>query len=170
MLFKLLKANSYMPKMVVNDRDTTLMNVVATVLPDSSVVLCYFHVGKNVIAKIITDCKVKQKVVIVDGKKKLVDKVKPSEIVVTIFHAWEKVVESPTQELYANNVMEFQDACKNFHKFLHYVQTTILDTVKENIVREWTDLVLHLGCRTTNRVEVAHGKVKPHHVSCFNPK
>jgi len=27
-------------------------------------------------------------------------------------------------------------------------------------VRAWTDLVLHLGCRTTNRVEGAHGVVK----------
>jgi len=74
------------------------MNVVATVLPDSSVILCYFHVGKNVRAKIITDCKVKQKVVIVNGEKKLVDEVKYSEIIDTIFHAWEKVVECPTQE------------------------------------------------------------------------
>jgi len=78
---------------------------------------------------------VKPKVVIVDGKEKLVDKVKPSEIVDTISHAGEKVVESPNKELYASNVMEFQDACKNFLKFLHYVQTTILDTVKVKTVR-----------------------------------
>ena len=90
---------------------------------------CYFHVGKNVRAKIITDCRVKPKIVVVDGKKKLVDQVKPSEIVDNIFHAWEKVVESPTQELYASNVMEFQDACKIFPKFPHYVQTIILDTL-----------------------------------------
>lgn len=56
--------------------------------------------------------------------------------------------------------MEFQDASKNFPKFLHYVQTTILDTVKDKIVRACTDLVLHLGCRPTNRVEGAHGRVK----------
>ena len=85
MLLKLLKPNSYMPKVVVTDRDMTLMNVVANDLPDNSAILCYFHVGKNVRAKIITDCKVKQKVVIVDGQKKLVDEVKYSEIVDTIF-------------------------------------------------------------------------------------
>ena len=56
--------------------------------------------------------------------------------------------------------MEFQDACKNYPKFLHYVRTTILDTLKDKIVRAWTDLVLHLGCKTTNRVEGAHGRVK----------
>jgi len=67
--------------------------------------------------------------------------------------------ESPTQELYASNLMELQDACKNYPMFLHYVQTTILDIVKDKIVRAWTGLVLHLGCRTTNRVEGAHGRV-----------
>jgi len=70
------------------------------------------------------------------------------------------LVESPTQELYAGNLMEFQDACKDYPKFLHYVETTILIPFRDKIVRAWTDLVLHLGCRTTNRVEGAHGVVK----------
>jgi hypothetical protein len=110
--------------------------------------------------KCITDCRVKPKVVKVDGKEKHVNEVKPSEIVDTIFSAWEKVVESPTQESYASNVMQFRDVCKNFPKFLDYVQSSILDIVKEKLVKAWTNLVLHLGCRTTNRVEGAHGIVK----------
>jgi len=52
------------------------------------------------------------KVVKVDGKRKLVNEVKPSEIVDVIFSAWKKVVESPTQESYASNVMQFPYACK----------------------------------------------------------
>ena len=97
MLLKLLKPNRHMLKVVVTDRDRALMNIVANVLPDSSEILCYFHVGKNVRAKIITDCKVNLKVVIVDGQKKLVEEVEHSKIVDTIFDAWEKLVESPTQ-------------------------------------------------------------------------
>jgi len=46
MLLKLLKPKSDMRKVVVTDRDTTLMNVVAIVLPESSAMLCYFHLGK----------------------------------------------------------------------------------------------------------------------------
>ena len=162
MLLKLLNPNSDMHKGVVTDRETTMMNVVANVLPDSSAILCYFHVGKTVRPKIITDCKVKQNIVVVDGQKKIVDEVKHSKLVDTIFDAWEKLVESPTQELYADNLMEFQDACKDYSKFLHYVQTTILKPFKDKIVRAWTNLVLHLGCRTTIRVEGAHGVVKEH--------
>jgi len=160
MLLKLLGPNSDMPKVVVTDRDTDMMNVVANVLLDISAILCYFHVGKNVRSRIITDCKVKQNVVVVDGQKKIVDEEKHSKLVDTIFDAWEKLVESLTQELYAGNLLEFQDACKDYLKFLHYVETTILKPFKDKLVRAWTDLVLHLGCRTTNRVEGAHGVVK----------
>jgi len=69
------------------------------------------------------------------------------------------MVESPTEELYANALVEFQDACSDFPLFLTYVMTTLKE-VKEKIVRAWTDHVLHLGCRTTNRVESAHALVK----------
>ena len=57
MLLKLLGPNSDMSKVVVTDRDTGMMNVVANVLSDSSAILCYFHVGKNVRSRIIIDCK-----------------------------------------------------------------------------------------------------------------
>ena len=55
--------------------------------------------------------------------------------------------------------MEFQNVCHDFPKFLTYVMTT-LDVVKKKIVRASTNHVLHLGCRTTNRVESAHALVK----------
>ncbi|AES97825.2 hypothetical protein MTR_5g060540 [Medicago truncatula] len=61
---------------MTNIKDTTLLNAVANVLPDSSAIVCYFHVRENIRAKIITDCKVKQKVVVVDEQKKLVYDVK----------------------------------------------------------------------------------------------
>jgi len=32
--------------------------------------------------------------------------------------------------------------------------------LKKKTMKAWTDRVLHLGCRTTNRVEGAHGRVK----------
>ena len=69
-MLKFLKSKSDMPKVVVTDMDTTLMNVVATVLLDISAILCYFHVGRNVRAKCITDCRVNPKVVKVDEKKR----------------------------------------------------------------------------------------------------
>ena len=88
MLLKLLGPNSDMPKVVVTDKDTGMMNAVTNVLPGSSAIMCYFHVGKNVRSRIIPDCKVKQNVVVVDGQKKIVDEEKHSKLVDTIFDAW----------------------------------------------------------------------------------
>ena len=56
--------------------------------------------------------------------------------------------------------MEFKNVCKDFPKFLTYVESTVLDVVKDKIVRAWTYHVLRLGCRTTNRVEGAHAIIK----------
>jgi len=113
---------------------------------------CNFHVQANVKQRCILDCKCplgKN-----DGKE-----VKHGDVVKKIMRAWKAMVESPTQELYANALVDFQDVCSDFPLFLKYAMTT-LNEVKEKIVRAWTDHVLHLGCRTTNRVESAHALVK----------
>jgi len=46
-----------------------------------------------------------------------------------------------------------------FPEFIKYVETTVLN-LKEKFARAWTNKVLHLGCRTTNIVESAHGVLK----------
>jgi len=43
--------------------------------------------------------------------------------------------------------------------FVKYVETTVLP-LKKHFVRAWTNKFLHLGCRTTNIVESAHGHLK----------
>jgi len=51
MLFGLLSTKLNMPKVVVTDMDNASMNVVAKVLLETDVILCYFHIGKNIKAK-----------------------------------------------------------------------------------------------------------------------
>ena len=84
---------------------------------------------------------------------------KPRDVVKKIMRAWKAMVEQPTQELYANALVEFQDECSDFPLFLNYAMTTLKE-VKEKIVRAWTNHVMHLGCRTTNMVESAHALIK----------
>ena len=84
---------------------------------------------------------------------------KPRDVVKKIMRTWKAMVESPTQEFYANALVKFQDECSDFPLFIDYAMTTLKE-VKEKIVRAWTDHVLHLGCRTTNRVESTHALVK----------
>jgi len=152
MLRKLFTSKMNMPKVIVTDRDGRLMKAVGIVFPESYAMNCYFHVQANVKQRCILDGKypLGKK----DGKK-----VSNRDVVKKIMRAWKAMVESPTQELYANALVEFQDTCSDFPLFLKYAMTT-LNEVKEKIVRAWTDHVFHLGCRTTNRVESAHALMK----------
>jgi len=81
-------------------------------------------------------------------------------VVEKIMRVWKESVESPTEDSYASALLKFKDVCEPFPTFLAYVETIVLNTVKKKFVREWTNKVLHLGCRTTNIVESAHGKLK----------
>jgi len=152
MLRKLLTSKINMPEVIVTDRDMSFMKAVGNVFPESYAMNCYFHVQANFKQRCILDCKypLKKK----DGKE-----VKPRDVVKKIMRAWKAMVEQPTQELYANALVEFQDECSDFPLFLNYAMTTLKE-VKEKIVRAWTDHVMHLGCRTSNMVESAHALVK----------
>jgi len=124
--------------------------------------LFFFHIGKNVRAKCITDCKVHPKLpegAIVNKKELKKNKVKNREVVEKVVIAWRELVESPTEESYASNLLKFKEVCMPFPKFIAYVETTVLN-LKEKFVRAWTNKVMHLGCRTTNIVESAHGVLK----------
>ena len=77
-----------------------------------------------------------------------------------IMRAWKDLVESSTEHSYASALLKFKEVCEPFPKFLAYVETTILNIVKEKFMRAWTNKVLHLGCRTSNIVKSAHGKFK----------
>jgi len=100
MMRKFLTSKINMPKVVVTDGDTTLMNAVATVSPESSAILCYFHVQKNVKARCILDCRYTL------GKKDRKE-VKHNVVVKKIMRAWDVIVESPTQNLYTSALVEF---------------------------------------------------------------
>jgi len=45
-----MKADAFL-RVIVTDRDLSLMNVVKTVFPNAMNLLCRFHIGKNVKAK-----------------------------------------------------------------------------------------------------------------------
>jgi len=94
MLVGLLTSKLNMPKVVVTDRDTALMNVVATVLPETDHVLFYFHIEKNVKAKCI---------MIQDKDVKEANDEKHCDLVKKIVRAWREVVNSPTKDLYATH-------------------------------------------------------------------
>jgi DNA-directed RNA polymerase subunit L len=134
MLVGLLTSKLNMSKVVVTDKDNALMNVVAKVLPETDAILYYFHIGKNVKAKCITNCRVKAK----PKEAKEVNEAKEEkhcDIVEKITRVWKEVVESPIEDSYASALLKFKDVCEPFPKFLAYVETTVLIIVKKKFVR-----------------------------------
>jgi hypothetical protein len=113
MLLDLLKSKDNMPKVIVTDKDTTLMNDVAVIFPKSTTILCQFH-ARNVRAKCIKYYIVKSNDVKVDGKDKQVNEVKSSKLVYNIMKLWDSVVESPSKESYVDVVVQFRDTSKKF--------------------------------------------------------
>ena len=90
-----------------------------------------------------------------DGKE-----IKPSSVVKTVMVAWMDIVDSETEKTYIDNWNRFKVVCGKFPKFLEYVEKTILDPVKEKVVRFWVDKAIHMGNTTTNRAEYAYTRLK----------
>ncbi|KAL5165065.1 putative protein FAR1-RELATED SEQUENCE 10 [Glycine soja] len=128
--------NDRLPVVIVTDRDLALMNAVKTVFPESTNLLCKFHIDKNVKAK----CKS------LIGEK----------------NAWDygTLVDCPFEHQFHESLQKFQVACSPWPMFTDYVNDTWIIPHKEKFITAWTNKVMHLGNTTTNRVESAHWALK----------
>ena len=81
-----------LPRVIVTNRDLTLMNVVKTVFPKSTNLLCRFHIDKNMKAK----CKI-----LVDKKK-----------CIRLWHrSLGSLVDCPSEQNFDECFMKFEIAC-----------------------------------------------------------
>lgn len=64
------------------------------------------------------------------------------------------------KELHVSVVIHFRKVSEKYPYLLKYVESTILDQVKENIFCASTDHVRNFGNTTTSRVESAHVSLK----------
>ncbi|KAH1205885.1 Protein FAR1-RELATED SEQUENCE 6 [Glycine max] len=130
-----------LPLVIVTDRDLALMNAVKTVFPESTNLLCRFHIDKNVKAK----CKS------LIGEKNAWDYVMDN---------WGTLVDCPSEYEFHESYQKFQVACSPWPMFIDYVNDTWIIPHKEKFITAWTNKVMHLGNTTTNRVESAHWALK----------
>ncbi|GAU51929.1 hypothetical protein TSUD_417120, partial [Trifolium subterraneum] len=142
----LLISKETFPKVIVTDKDKSLMNDVAKVFPNSTALVCRVHVYKNVKAKFKALCKAKDQ--------------KMDQLLKTLKLQWNSIVDSTSEESYTTAVVDFRKVFEKFPNFVKYVETTVLDPVKEKFLSAWTDSVMHIGNTTTNRVESQHGALK----------
>jgi hypothetical protein len=75
--------------------------------------------------------------------------------------AWTTVINSPTLALYNERWNALQDTYDHLvPELVQYAKETWLDHYKLSLVQNFADLHLHLGNRTTSRVEGAHSVLK----------
>ncbi|KAH1203299.1 hypothetical protein GmHk_17G049575 [Glycine max] len=117
------------------------MNAVKTVFPESTNLLCRFHIDKNVKAKFKS----------LIGEKNAWDYVMDS---------WGTLVDCPSEHEFHESHQKFQVACSPWPMFIGYVNDTWIIPHKEKFITAWTNKVMHLGNTTTNRVESAHWALK----------
>ncbi|KAH1225737.1 hypothetical protein GmHk_11G032571 [Glycine max] len=109
------------------------MNAVKIVFPESTNLLCRFHIDKNVKAK----CKS------LIGEKNVWDYVMDN---------WRTLVDCPSEHQFHKSLQKFQVTCSPWPMFTDYVNDTWIIAHKEKFITAWTNKVMHLGNTTTNRV------------------
>lgn len=129
-------------------------NSVAKMFPSSPTLLSKYHITKNVRSRVKHVVGLKQ-VKHDDGKL-----VKPGVVVENIMDAWNSIINSSTEKLYAKFILHFMSVYTIYPDFLKYVVGTILDQVKEKIFCVWTNQVQNFGNTITNRVGLAHARLK----------
>jgi hypothetical protein len=129
---------------IVTDRELALTYAIRVVFPGTTHLLYAFHVENNV----------KSHTAEAFGKGK------PEDIMAFVA-AWKAVIYSPTLAKYDDNWNALQDTY-NTHipAVVQYMKETWLDLWKYFLVHAYVDRHLHLGTRTTSRVEGAHATLK----------
>ncbi|XP_057418445.1 protein FAR1-RELATED SEQUENCE 6-like [Lotus japonicus] len=136
----LLLREEDMPKVVVTDKDTALMNAVTATFPTAAHLLCQFHIAKCVKAK----CKLT---------------IEDKEMWDDVGDAWNRVMYAESAEEF-NPSMDFLRSLVGEHSdLMHYIKETWLP-FKHKFVKYAIDRYMHMGNTTTNRVEGAHTKLK----------
>ncbi|XP_057544563.1 protein FAR-RED ELONGATED HYPOCOTYL 3-like [Amaranthus tricolor] len=132
------------PSVIVTDRDEGLSAAIRDVFPDVRHLLCIWHIGNDVENMVDKLC---------GGKKNQQGQVFRKS-------RWNPLVESSTIEEYEDKwqVIVSTWSLRN-KKVVRYLTGTWIP-LREKFVRAWTNDCLHLGNRTTSRVESQHSSFK----------
>ena len=105
-LKSLIVKEEKLPKIIVTDKDISLMNVVEYVFPTPKQFLCRFHIGKNLSAKSKLYC-VKNDLEFIKA-------------------AWDDLMYSATEKEYEIHISDLILLCEPYEKFMSYVEKTWL--------------------------------------------
>lgn len=123
-----------MPSVFISDRETTLINAIGFVFPESAHMLCTWHIKNNV----LTYMQKKVKGMELEEKK-------------SFLFDWNELVCSKNIVAYNANLQVLHEKYASHTSLLKYIHEIWLDTYKDRFVQAWTDDYKHFGNYTSNR-------------------
>ena len=141
---------------VITDCETALMNAIEETLPHTKIILCIWHINKNVEDRLRkTVGQFVKSIALHEGKD-----YHPGDILVTtsqIRKKWYSIVYASTEEEFINAVKSLCSSAPS--AFMEYIEQQWLPH-KQRFVAFWVDQFCHFGQKASSRVEGAHAKLK----------
>jgi hypothetical protein len=143
------------PLSVVTDRELALMNTLDEIFPETSHILCSWHVNMNILA----NCRQHYPKDTKDPAQ--VTKANPHGYVpnpkwTEFLKDWALLLDSSSYDEYTSRLVQFRTHQK---VAVAYVEKTWL-VWKEKLVKFWVDQHLHFGIRVTSPIEGCHAVLK----------
>ncbi|GAU28509.1 hypothetical protein TSUD_156660 [Trifolium subterraneum] len=146
-LRSLVRNEGSLPKVILTDRDTALMNAVGQVFPTSAAMVCRVHVQKNVGSKIKELLKVREG-----------EDVEKEIVWANLEKAFMHLLYSDTVDVYGDRLMEFRELYKHMHmcnyttnrvESAHGVLKKSLEDSSGDLVKGWEAIHHMLGLQIT---------------------
>lgn len=125
-----------LPSVFISDRELALLNAIAHVFPNSSHMLCKWHIKNNILTFL--------------GKKRNIKDMDVTEKK-EFLSDWNQLVCSKNSSIYNENLALLHEKYGKYDSLLKYVHETWLDPYKDRFVQLWTDENMHFGNYTSNR-------------------
>ncbi|KAK9676759.1 hypothetical protein RND81_11G098300 [Saponaria officinalis] len=139
-MFREMVDSLFEPMVIVSDREGALMKAISIVFPQTTHLLCIWHIQKNIVAK----C-----------KKQFAE----DEDWDMFMSTWNAVMYAKTENSYDESWVLLELLYKEKKCVISYLKETWLP-YKQKFVSAWTDTHPHLGNRASSRAEGAHAKLK----------
>lgn len=137
------------PSVILTDRCLACMNAVASTFPDSTALLCLWHINKAVLRYCM------------DAFTKDPKDHEGQEKWKGFYSSWHDLVASSNEDIYYQKLDDFKKKyTADYISQVGYITETWLDLYKQKFVKVWVDQHLHFNQYVTSRCEGIHQLIK----------
>ena len=128
------------PEVLMTDRELALMNAIEDVFPNSTHMLCTWHIEKNILTN-------------------ATQLIKDQDLVRKILSHWSNLIKISTPSEFYSSFSRFAAIYPG--EFIEYVEKTWIP-LAPRFANAWTKKITHFDHRTSSRIESSHSYIKTH--------